>query len=174
MFPRCSLHLWFIYVRPAHALSTIHGDHYVIAPSGNLVSVHHPFTAPTEATLPLIYSEPLGVIGQHYDLVCNGQEVGGGSIRIHDAQLQEYVLQDILRENTEEMEHFLLALRSGAPPHGGIALGLDRLISIFLDANSIRDVIAFPKAAGGKDLMCGAPTMINDEYLELYKLKVIK
>ncbi|THD24697.1 Aspartyl trna synthetase mitochondrial [Fasciola hepatica] len=142
--------------------------------TGNLASVHHPFTAPTEATLPLIYSEPLSVVGQHYDLVCNGQEVGGGSIRIHDPQLQEYVLQDILRENTEEMEHFLLALRSGAPPHGGIALGLDRLISIFLDANSIRDVIAFPKAAGGKDLMCGAPTMINDEYLELYKLKVIK
>ncbi|KAA0191519.1 putative aspartyl-tRNA synthetase [Fasciolopsis buskii] len=163
-----------IYRRGLHFIWVYDFPLFELDESGNLVSVHHPFTAPTEATLPLIYTEPLQTVGQHYDLVCNGQEVGGGSIRIHDPQLQEYVLQDLLRENTEEMEHFLLALRSGAPPHGGIALGLDRLIAIFLEANSIRDVIAFPKAADGKDLMCGSPTRINYEYLELYKLKMIE
>ncbi|KAF7253070.1 hypothetical protein EG68_08373 [Paragonimus skrjabini miyazakii] len=135
-------------------------------------SVHHPFTAPTPDTLSFIYSNPEKVVSQHYDLVCNGQEVGGGSIRIHDASIQEYVLSDILKEDTKTMSYFMTALRSGAPPHGGIALGLDRLLAILLNANSIREVIAFPKASDGKDLMSGAPAHISEDDLKRYNLAV--
>ncbi|KAF8567497.1 hypothetical protein P879_01152, partial [Paragonimus westermani] len=136
-------------------------------------SVHHPFTAPTPDTLDFIYSNPQKVVSQHYDLVCNGQEVGGGSIRIHDASLQEYILSDVLKEDTKTMSYFMTALRSGAPPHGGIALGLDRLLAILLNANSIREVIAFPKAADGKDLMSGAPAHISEDDLKRYNLALV-
>uniref|UniRef100_A0A095A115 Aspartate--tRNA ligase, mitochondrial n=1 Tax=Schistosoma haematobium TaxID=6185 RepID=A0A095A115_SCHHA len=126
---------------------------------GQWISVHHPFTAASPETAHFLYTDPSKVIGLHYDLVCNGQEVGGGSIRIHNPEVQRYIFTEILKENSCEMEYFLTALNSGAPPHGGIALGLDRLIAIFVNAKSIRDVIAFPKAADGKDLLCGTPTM---------------
>lgn len=140
--------------------------------SGNgLESSHHPFTAPQSQDKELIYSKPESVLGQHYDLVVNGQEVGGGSIRIHDHKLQEYIIKDILKENIDSMQYFLNALRSGCPPHGGIALGLDRLISIMCSTNSIRDVIAFPKSANGKDFMVGSPTPIPDSVKQLYHLK---
>ncbi|VDP99308.1 unnamed protein product [Trichobilharzia regenti] len=130
--------------------------------SGQWTSVHHPFTAPTPETAHLLYTDPSQVIGLHYDLVCNGQEVGGGSIRVHNAE-----------ENSSEMAYFLTALQSGAPPHGGIALGLDRLISLFLNTKSIRDVIAFPKAADGKDLLCGTPTRLNDDVLSQYGICIV-
>ncbi|KAG5449218.1 aspartyl-tRNA synthetase 2, mitochondrial [Clonorchis sinensis] len=142
--------------------------------AGTWESVHHPFTAPTPETLEFIYTDPGKVIGQHYDLVCNGQEIGGGSIRIHDGSLQEYVLSTILGEDTTSMDYFIKALNSGAPPHGGIALGLDRLFAILLNAKTIRDVIAFPKVADGKDLMCGAPAIVSDEDLAHYKLAITK
>ncbi|VDP33439.1 unnamed protein product [Schistosoma margrebowiei] len=134
--------------------------------------VHHPFTAATPETAHFLYTDPSKVIGLHYDLVCNGQEVGGGSIRIHNPEVQRYIFTEILKENSCEMEYFLTALNSGAPPHGGIALGLDRLIAIFVNAKSIRDVIAFPKAADGKDLLCGTPTMVDDEILSQYCISV--
>ncbi|CAL8098775.1 unnamed protein product [Calicophoron daubneyi] len=140
--------------------------------TGKFISVHHPFTAPTEDTLPSLYSDPEKVVGQHYDLVCNGQEIGGGSIRIHDASLQRYILSAILHEETADMEYFITALKFGAPPHGGIALGLDRLISIFLGTKSIRDVIAFPKSADGKDLMCKAPAKARKEDLDYYGITI--
>lgn len=102
----------------------------------------------------------------------NGQEVGGGSIRIHDAALQRRVLDDILRINHEHLSHLLDALATGCPPHGGIALGVDRLLAIVCGARSIRDVIAFPKGADGRDALSKAPVRIADAELELYHINV--
>jgi len=106
--------------------------------------------------------------------VLNGSEVGGGSIRIHNLSLQRYVLKDILKENDveESLQHLLEALDSGCPPHGGIALGLDRLIATICDAPSIRDVIAFPKSSEGRCLMSRAPAGISQSELDYYHLKV--
>ncbi|KAL5966404.1 Aspartate--tRNA ligase mitochondrial [Taenia solium] len=97
---------------------------------GHFVSEHHPFTAPVESEVDLLYTEPAMVHGQHYDLVCNGQEVGGGSMRIHRADMQRYVLENILREDVTPLRHLLEALSFGAPPHGGIALG--KLLASYL------------------------------------------
>ena len=135
---------------------------------GSLESAHHPFTAPHPEDEHLLRSKPLDVRGLHYDLVLNGSEIGGGSIRIHQSDVQEYVLQEILQEDASNLHHLLKALRCGAPPHGGIALGLDRLISILCNTSSIRDVIAFPKSLDGKDLMSGAPSFISTEEKEMY------
>ncbi|GAB6024890.1 hypothetical protein CHUAL_010000 [Chamberlinius hualienensis] len=138
---------------------------------GKLESAHHPFTAAHPDDLGLLYSDPEKVRGLHYDLVLNGAEIGGGSIRIHQANVQKYVLHDILKEDTSELLHLISALESGCPPHGGIALGLDRLIAILCKAPSIRDVIAFPKAVDGKDLMGSAPAPISSADRNLYHLK---
>lgn len=107
--------------------------------------------------------------GQSYDLVLNGSEVGGGSLRIHNSQLQTEVLKKLNIER-KTMTHLLNALASGCPPHGGIALGLDRLLATMLKANSIRDVIAFPKGVDGKDHMSGAPVKISEQEKKLYHL----
>lgn len=140
------------------------------SPTG-IESAHHPFTQPHPDDINLIYTDPLKVRGLHYDLVLNGFEIGGGSIRIHDPKLQEYVLNDVLGEDTTNLSHLLEALACGCPPHGGIALGLDRLIAILCQANSIRDVIAFPKSGEGKDLMADAPAAIREEDKVYYHLK---
>ncbi|XP_067934773.1 aspartate--tRNA ligase, mitochondrial-like [Watersipora subatra] len=137
-----------------------------------LQSSHHPFTAPLEEDIPLLSSAPTQVRGQHYDLVLNGCEIGGGSIRIHNSKLQRFILEKILQEDTNQLEHLLEALDSGCPPHGGIALGLDRLLSIMCDAPTIRDVIAFPKSSKGMDLMTGAPCEVNDNELCDYHISV--
>ncbi|XP_074545720.1 aspartate--tRNA ligase, mitochondrial [Halichoeres trimaculatus] len=137
-----------------------------------LESAHHPFTAPLPEDAQLLYTEPLKVRGQHYDLVLNGCEIGGGSIRIHKASVQEHVLKNILREDPSLLSHLLEALDSGAPPHGGIALGLDRLVSIMVGASSIRDVIAFPKSFRGHDLMSSAPDFVPEEELRSYHISV--
>lgn len=137
-------------------------------------STHHPFTAPIDEhrkwlTSPERWSQ---ITGQHYDLVLNGFEVAGGSIRIHDASVQRYVLNDILHLPIEHLEHLLQALEYGAPPHGGIALGLDRLLALALETKHIRDVIAFPKTSQGKDLMAIAPSLVEQEELDYYFLKI--
>ncbi|XP_064004290.1 aspartate--tRNA ligase, mitochondrial isoform X2 [Pogoniulus pusillus] len=137
-----------------------------------LESAHHPFTAPHPSDASLLYSDPTKVRSQHYDLVLNGSEVGGGSIRIHSAEQQRFVLEKVLKEDSEVLSHLLQALESGAPPHGGIALGLDRLISVIVDAPSIRDVIAFPKSFRGRDLMGNAPDYVTPEELEPYHIQV--
>lgn len=108
----------------------------------------------------------------HYDLVLNGNEVGGGSMRIEDYELQKMILENILKIDPNSISYLLEGLASGAPPHGGIALGLDRLIAILCGAQSIRDVIAFPKARFGRDPMSGAPCDISEEDKIRYHVKI--
>ena len=105
-----------------------------------------------------------------YDLVLNGQEVGGGSIRIHDPKMQKQVFKILDINKNGELDHIVRALSGGAPPHGGIALGLDRLLAIILNVESIQDVMAFPKSAGGKCYMSNAPVEIDQETRDVYHL----
>ena len=124
-------------------------------------SSHHPFTSPVEEDIPKLANDPKSVRGQHYDIVVNGVELGGGSIRIHQRELQKTIFEDVLQIPAdvaqERFGYMLEAFRFGAPPHGGIALGFDRLIAMLCDSESIREVIAFPKTAKGADLMSDAP-----------------
>jgi aspartyl-tRNA synthetase len=135
---------------------------------GRWDSVHHPFTAPRPEDLARLEEDPGSVLSQAYDVVVNGLEIGGGSIRIHDPDLQRRVFA-IIGMDAEEAEvrfGFLLrALRLGAPPHGGIAFGLDRIVMLLAGERSIRDVIAFPKTATGSDPLTGAPAPVSDAQL---------
>ena len=134
--------------------------------TGSWSSLHHPFTAPVDEDLPLIASDPGKVRAKAYDVVLNGYEVGGGSIRIHDSALQAKVFE-ILSLSPEEAQDrfgfFLEALTYGTPPHGGIALGVDRMVMLMAGETSLRQVIAFPKTASGTDLMTGSPSPVRDE-----------
>ncbi|MGE5361122.1 MAG: aspartate--tRNA ligase [Bacteroidales bacterium] len=139
------------------------------------VSVHHPFTSPVADDLDRLDSEPGRVRAQAYDLVLNGSEIGGGSIRIHDSDLQSRVFKAI-NLTEDEARHrfgfFLEALQYGTPPHGGIALGLDRIVTILAGETSIRDVMAFPKTAAAVDQMTGAPTTVDTRQLSELHISV--
>ncbi|ORX46272.1 aspartyl-tRNA synthetase [Hesseltinella vesiculosa] len=140
-------------------------------------ATHHPFTAPVDDDIPLLATNPGKVRGQHYDLVLNGMEIGGGSIRIHSPVMQTFVFDKVLqleKHEYERFDHLIDALGVGCPPHGGIALGFDRLMAILCQASSIRDVIAFPKAAGGKDWVVDSPSVITKAQLDEYGLQVIQ
>ena len=132
-------------------------------------SSHHPFTAPVEEDIPLLQSEPKKVRGQHYDIVVNGVELGGGSIRIHQPDVQKKIFEEVLQIPPDETKlrfgYMLEAFRFGAPPHGGIALGFDRMIAILCGTPSIRDVIAFPKTAKGTCLMTESPSPVSPRQL---------
>ena len=138
-------------------------------------ALHHPFTAPLEEDYDLLEKDPPAVRSRAYDLVLNGSEIGGGSIRIHQRQLQERVFKSLGLAPAEYEEKFgflLSALESGAPPHGGIAFGFDRLISILCGESSIRDVIAFPKTQKAACLLTRAPSEAAKAQLDELSIKL--
>ncbi len=138
-------------------------------------AMHHPFTSPKPEDIPLLDTDPGAVRANAYDMVINGVEVGGGSIRIHDSQLQDKMFQllGFTEERAQEQFGFLMnAFKYGAPPHGGLAYGLDRWVSLFAGLDSIRDCIAFPKNNSGRDVMIDAPSAIDDAQLDELCLKV--
>jgi aspartyl-tRNA synthetase len=140
-------------------------------------SLHHPFTAPVPEDLQKLDSDPANVRSQAYDIVVNGSEIGGGSIRIHNPKIQQKVF-DLLRISKRQAEEqfgfFLKALKYGAPPHGGIALGLDRLIMLLTGTDNIRDVIAFPKTQRGQCLLTDAPSEVDQKQLDELNLRTQK
>ncbi len=142
---------------------------------GQLLAAHHPFTSPRPEHLPLLATAPDEVKARAYDLVLNGNEIGGGSIRIHDREVQAGVFAALgLSEDDFRAKFgFLLdAFRHGPPPHGGIALGVDRLAMLLCGADSLRDVIAFPKTQHGTDLMTDCPTGVSDKQLDELSLRL--
>ena len=143
---------------------------------GRWDSTHHPFTSPLTQDIPLLSSDPGAVTAQAYDMVCNGYEMGGGSIRIHNKELQEQIFE-LLGVQKETMEnqfgHLLSALESGAPPHGGIAMGIDRIAMILAGEDNLREVIAFPKTQGATDLLFEAPSSVEQNQLDDLHLRVV-
>lgn len=142
--------------------------------TAGLSSTHHPFTAPkTPEDVDLLLTDPSKAIAAHYDIVVNGVELGGGSRRVHNADVQEFIFRDVLKmkpERIEDFRHLLDALRSGCPPHAGLALGWDRLVATMCGVESVRDVIAFPKTGSGEDAMVKAPNQLTEEQLRTYHL----
>ena len=141
-----------------------------------LMAMHHPFTHPKDEDIPMLDTDPASVRADAYDMVINGVEVGGGSIRIHDSELQEKMFEILgfTREKAQEQFGFLMnAFKYGAPPHGGLAYGLDRWVSLFAGLDSIRDCIAFPKNNSGRDVMLDAPAPIDQKQLDELELAVV-
>lgn len=144
---------------------------------GRLMAMHHPFTHPKDEDIPLLDSDPAAVRADAYDMVCNGVEVGGGSIRIHDPKLQAKMFEILgfTPERAQEQFGFLMnAFKFGAPPHGGLAYGLDRWVSIFAGLDSIRDCIAFPKNNNGRDVMLEAPSALEQKQLDELCLSIVE
>ncbi|MCC5024772.1 MAG: aspartate--tRNA ligase [Candidatus Synoicihabitans palmerolidicus] len=145
--------------------------------AGRFVATHHPFTSPVPEDIALLDTDPKAVRGQHYDLVLNGMELGGGSIRIHQPALQKKVFEDVLKIPQDVVEsrfgYMLRAFEYGAPPHGGIAFGLDRMVALLCGTTSIRDVIAFPKTQRGQDLMAQSPTPVTARQLKELHIQTV-
>ena len=141
------------------------------------ISAHHPFTAPVVEDEPLLATDPSKVRGQHYDIVLNGVELGGGSIRIHNPAVQKRVFEDILKIPQDLVEsrfgYMLKAFSYGAPPHGGIALGFDRVVAMLAGRSSIRDILAFPKNQNGRDLMADCPGPVSARQLRDVRIQVV-
>ena len=144
---------------------------------GRLMAMHHPFTSPKPCDIPKLDTDPASVLADAYDMVCNGVEVGGGSIRIHDAELQAKIFKTLgfTPERAKEQFGVLMnAFKYGAPPHGGLAYGLDRWVSLFAGLDSIRDCIAFPKNNSGRDVMLDAPSFVDQKQLDELMLDIVK
>ena len=144
---------------------------------GRLMAMHHPFTSPKPSDIAKLDTDPASVLADAYDMVCNGVEVGGGSIRIHDAVLQAKIFEVLgfTPERAKEQFGFLMnAFKYGAPPHGGLAYGLDRWVSLFAGLDSIRDCIAFPKNNSGRDVMLDAPSFVDQKQLDELMLDIVK
>ena len=142
---------------------------------GRLMAMHHPFTHPKSEDIPMLDTDPAAVRADAYDMVCNGVEVGGGSIRIHDQQLQAKMFEILgfTPEKAQQQFGFLMnAFKYGAPPHGGLAYGLDRWVSLFAGLDSIRDCIAFPKNNSGRDVMLDAPGTLDQKQLDELCLQI--
>ena len=143
---------------------------------GNLSPSHHPFTA-TNGGIDLLKKDPINAIARAYDLILNGSEIGGGSLRINNLQEQLEIFSILginKKEAQEKFGFFLEALPYGCPPHGGIAFGLDRLIMLLCKQESIRDVIAFPKTQSATCLLSDAPSLIDQDQLDMLSIKVIE
>jgi aspartyl-tRNA synthetase len=137
--------------------------------------MHHPFTSPYEEDMELFRTDPGKVRAKAYDLVINGVEIGGGSIRIHDEEMQKLMFKNLgfTEEEARKQFGFLMdAFRYGAPPHGGIAFGFDRWVALFAGIESIRDVIAFPKNNAGRDVMIDTPSSVSEAQLKELFLKL--
>ena len=151
--------------------------------NAGISSTHHPFTSPkTPEDVELLKSEPLKVTGDHFDLVINGEEVGGGSRRIHHAAMQDLIFRDVLKMEEDRIYqfcHLLEALRAGCPPHSGFAIGFDRLVAMMMSCKleksvSMRNVIAFPKIGNGSDPMVQSPGPLTDDVLGTFHLSITK
>ena len=142
------------------------------------ISAHHPFTAPVKEDEPLLATDPAKVRGQHYDIVLNGVELGGGSIRIHNPTVQKRVFEDILKIPQDLVDsrfgYMLKAFSYGAPPHGGIALGFDRVVAMLAGRSSIRDILAFPKNQNGRDLMADCPSPVTAKQLRDLRIRTVE
>jgi aspartyl-tRNA synthetase len=145
---------------------------------GAYAATHHPFTSPVPEDIALLDSDPKAVRGQHYDCVLNGMELGGGSIRIHQPALQKKVFEDVLKIPADVVAnrfgYMLKAFTYGAPPHGGIAFGLDRMVALLCGTTSIRDVIAFPKTQKAQDLMTQSPTPVTEKQLKDLHIRIVE
>ena len=144
---------------------------------GRYVAMHHPFTSPMDEDLDKLESDPGACRAKAYDIVINGDEMGGGSIRIHDSEIQSRMFKALgfTAEEAEEKFGFLIeAFRYGAPPHGGLAYGLDRLIMLLTGEKNMRHVIAFPKTQSASDLLTGAPVSLPEKQLEEVHIRVIE
>ncbi|MCA1673541.1 MAG: Asp-tRNA(Asn)/Glu-tRNA(Gln) amidotransferase GatCAB subunit C, partial [Actinobacteria bacterium] len=156
----------FVWVVDAPMFEPAEGSGDVAMGHSNWTALHHPFTAPTPHWRDRFEQDPAAALAFAYDIVCNGNEIGGGSIRIHQPDVQQRVFRvlGITDEEAQEKFGFLLeAFRYGAPPHGGIAFGWDRITMLLAGADSLREVIAFPKSGGGLDPLTGAPAPITPE-----------
>lgn len=144
--------------------------------AANMSAAHHPFTAPlSDADLAALFTDPLQARSAAYDLVLNGVEIGGGSQRIHVAEIQEFIMRDVLKmteERIQDFAHLFGALAAGCPPHAGFALGFDRLSALLTDTSTVRDVIAFPKTMKGEDPFVKSPSKLTDEQLAPYGLQL--
>lgn len=155
--------------------NTKHKEMYPIYEDRTVISTHHPFTMVQLQDYDKLTTNPIDCLGQHYDLVMNGIELGGGSTRIHDPELQKFMFENVLKISNYQIlfGHLLSAFETGTPPHAGFAIGYDRMCAMLCGTDSIRDVIPFPKSITGSDLVVQSPSPIAEDILRDYKIEYL-